>query len=82
MEYLIMAYGRDFEPMAEIFCDSYMILEFYAMSTCWPNVQWSPSLHPLFFVRINNVSFPTFASLLVFTKYFYNFLSQTFEQRM
>ena len=32
MEYLIMAYGRDFEPMAEIFCDSYMILEFYAMS--------------------------------------------------
>ena len=39
MEYLIMAYGRDFEPMAEIFCDSYMILEFYAMSTCWPNVQ-------------------------------------------
>ena len=41
MEYLIMAYGRDFEPMAEIFCDSYMILEFYAMSTCWPNVQWA-----------------------------------------
>ena len=41
MEYLIMAYGRDFEPMAEIFCDSYMILEFYAMSTCWPNVHWS-----------------------------------------
>ena len=40
MEYFIMAYGRDFEPMAEIFCESYMILEFYAMSTCWPNVQW------------------------------------------
>ena len=38
MECLIMTYGRDFEPMAEIFCDSYMILEFYAMSTCWPNV--------------------------------------------
>ena len=35
MEYFIMAYGRDFEPMAEIFCDSCMILEFYAMSTCW-----------------------------------------------
>ena len=40
MEYFIMAYGRDFEPMAEIFCDSYMNLEFYAMSTCWPNVHW------------------------------------------
>ena len=39
MEYLIMAYGRDFEPMAEIFCDSYMILEFHAMSTKWPNVE-------------------------------------------
>ena len=38
MEYLFMVYGRDFEPMAEILCDSYMILEFYAMSTCWPYV--------------------------------------------
>ena len=28
MEYLIMAYGRYFEPMAEIFCDSYMISNF------------------------------------------------------
>ena len=33
-----MAYGRDFEPMVEIYCDSYMNLEFYAMSTCLPNV--------------------------------------------
>ena len=40
MEYLFMVYGRDFEPMAEILCDSYMILEFYAMSTCWPYVHW------------------------------------------
>ena len=38
MEYLIMAYGRDFEPMLEIYCDSYMNLELYAMATCWPNV--------------------------------------------
>ena len=38
MVYLIMTYGRDFEPMAENFCDSYMIFKFYAMSTCWPNV--------------------------------------------
>ena len=40
MEYFLMAYGRDFEPMAEIFFNSYVILEFYAMSTCWPNVHW------------------------------------------
>ena len=32
MEYFIMAYGRDFEPRAEIFGDSYTILEFYAIS--------------------------------------------------
>ena len=40
MEYFIMAYGQDCEPMTEIFCDSYMNLEFYAMFTCWPNVHY------------------------------------------
>ena len=44
MEYFIMAYGQDCEPMTEIFCDSYTILEFYAISTCWPNVQWSVNI--------------------------------------
>ena len=38
MECLIITYGRNFQPMAEISFDSYMILEFQAMSTCWPNV--------------------------------------------
>ena len=27
-------------PMADTFCDSYMILEIHAMWTCWPNVQF------------------------------------------
>ena len=35
MECLIMTYGRDFD------FDSYMIFEFQAMSTCWPNVDYS-----------------------------------------
>ena len=34
MEYLSMAFGQDFEPMAETFCASYMILEFNAMPMC------------------------------------------------
>ena len=34
MECLIMAYGRDFKPKAEISFDPDMILEFQAMSTC------------------------------------------------
>ena len=42
MECLIMTYGRDFEPMAEIFYFSYMNLEYYAMFTCWPNVTALP----------------------------------------
>ena len=49
MECLIMAYGRDFEPMTEIFCDSYMDLEFYAMSTYWLNVQCTAAIMHTFF---------------------------------
>ena len=29
-----MAYGRDFEFMIEIFCDSFVILEFHASISC------------------------------------------------